>query len=170
LAPLVGSLAVMATAAARKLALRQGRRHQALQARDAWRDAHFGIRVQTSDRREEYCRLEWRVDSEPVVALLAASRVRAMVDALEVHAVRELRLQGESWDDLGAFLAMTGVGAQRKFALVEWMHDDLDVEKAVEGSYEEQGLWGPPLATASPRRVRYRRRQPGRGRSNGDGR
>lgn len=151
----------MATAAARKLALRQGRRHRALRAREAWSDERFGVRVLAPDRRGEYCRLEWRVDAEPVVALLAAPHVRAVVDALEVHAVRELRRQGESWDDLGAFLALTAEGARRKFGLAEWMGDDLDVEKAVEGSDVEPGRGRPPDTTSS-RRVRHRRRHPDR--------
>ncbi len=129
----VGSLDLMATAATRKRARRQERRRTALQAREAWRDENFGIRVLATDLRAEYCRLEWRVDSEPVVALLAAPHVRAMVDALEMHAVRELRRQGESWDDLGVFLDMTAEGARRKFGHVERMLDELDVEKAVEG-------------------------------------
>ena len=133
MAAVVGSLDPMATAATRKRARRQERRRTALQAREAWRDENFGIRVLATDLRAEYCRLEWRVDSEPVVALLAAPHVRALVDALETHAVRELRRQGESWDDLGVFLDMTAEGARRKFGHVERMLDDLDVEKAVEG-------------------------------------
>lgn len=85
---------------------RQRRREAVSTARGTWEDDAFGIRVEGMSGGR--ARLTWTTDRDLSIAAMALERVRRVVSGLESEIVLGLRIEGESWDDIGFLLGKTG--------------------------------------------------------------
>lgn len=100
-----------------KASKRERRRLEVERARDVWEDRDFGLRLdQQASGRGVF---RWTMDLDPSLTLLACDRVRAFVDQAEEELVLALRVDGESWSDIGVLVGLTGERARQKFGPAE---------------------------------------------------
>lgn len=86
-------------------------------AREEWTDDQYGISLDRTAAGR--VRFRWLVDQDLSVALLGLSQVRGLLDVLEREYVFGLRQGGDSWDDIGWLLGITGEAARRRHAAAE---------------------------------------------------
>lgn len=85
--------------------------------RNVWSDDVFGLRFdQLASGRPVF---RWTFDTEPAINLVAVERVQQFLAMATEEWVLALRADGDSWDDVGLVLGVTGEAARRRFAPLE---------------------------------------------------
>lgn len=100
-----------------RLSKRDRRRAAAENMREVWSDEDFGLRLEVSERGRT--RVSWSLDPDPAMSCLALPRFRALLDEIEREAVLELRVAGDSWDEIGWFLGINGESVRRRHQQAE---------------------------------------------------
>lgn len=96
---------------------RERRRAGVVAMREQWSDPEFGLQIDSYANGRT--RVTWSVDREPSMALLGLGRLRSLVNELEEELVLSLRMDGESWDEIGWLLDRTGEAVRRRYAAAE---------------------------------------------------
>ena len=110
-------------ASSRRKQLRQARRTKIEHARDVGSQAEFGL---TITERRSGLRVQWDVDRDSFVALLALHRLRdGLLAQLEQELVAGLRLQGVSWEEIGWALGVSGEAARKRLRAAEELAERL---------------------------------------------
>ena len=86
-------------------------------AREEWTDHEFGISLETMPSGRH--RVRWQMDQDPTITLLGLSRLRGLLEVVEREYVLGLRQDGDSWDDIGWTLGITGEACRRRHAAAE---------------------------------------------------
>lgn len=98
----------------RKAQIRAGRREAAQRARALWSQEEFGLRIL---QRRQGARVQWDVPADNFVALMGLDRLRRLVvDGMEVELVTAMRLDGESWEDIGWALGVSGEAVRKRLS------------------------------------------------------
>lgn len=103
----------MAVSGAQK---KRGRRRERIAAAHVeWADEDFGLSLER-DRRGGGDRLQviWRLNPDPVLSLMAVPHVLQLVAELEREWVLVQREAGDSWDDIGWCLGISGETLRRR--------------------------------------------------------
>lgn len=114
----------MTNSASRRRVRRQAARHAVAARREAAEalpedgvlsDSVWAYEVRPVRMGHHYLRLRWYVDRDPYSALTALDVLRRKVlEPLEAALVAQARQEGQSWDDIGFALSITGEGARKK--------------------------------------------------------
>jgi hypothetical protein len=96
----------------RKRLNREARATRVKNAREVWGEEEFGLSM---TQHRSGARVTWNVDRDPFIALMSLDRMRRVVlDGLEVELVLQLRMAGESWEDIGVALDVSGEAIRKR--------------------------------------------------------